>query len=193
MSLDPTKSIEVKHLIDSFDEAISQYILQDVPRWEEIVKSSKGVAFEYYWRTRQEFRSLIRFRMTKAEKKFSLESSITNKLTRLVGSHSWLYVSNLFISCDEIGPGFYIEHGFSTVIYAKEIGKNFWVNQNVTIGSGKGGCPVIGDDVSVSAHGLVFGGINVASGVTVGAGAILNFEVPEGSTVVMQKSRVILK
>ena len=193
MNLDPTKSVEVKQLIYSLDDSVRGYILQDMPRWKTIVKTIEGDSFSYLWKSRQEFRTLIKYRMIKAEKKYSLEYGLLNKLVQIVGNHAWLYVGNLFISCDEIGPGFYIEHGFSTVIYAKTIGENFWVNQNVTIGSGNGGNPIIGDDVSVRAHGLVFGGISIANGVTVGAGAVLNFEVPEGSTVVMQKPRVILR
>ena len=36
-----------------------------------------------------------------------------------------------------IGGGMCIFHGYSTIVYAKSIGKNFTVYQNVTIGRGK--------------------------------------------------------
>lgn len=101
------------------------------------------------------------------------------------------WVTNLFISCGDIGPGFYIEHGFSTIIYAKSIGSNFHVNQNVTIGTGRGGNPTIGNNVRIGANSVIIGNISVADNVKVGAGAVLNFEVPAGSTVVSQKARVL--
>ncbi|TLM80008.1 hypothetical protein ACONUD_01145 [Microbulbifer harenosus] len=190
MNNDPAGAEKIKSFIGSLPAEVQSYILQDIERWVDVVKPI-GDPFERLWSGRQEFRSLIQYRMRIAQKKFEV-AGLLSRFRSVVGSSPWMFVTNLFVSCDNVGPGFYIEHGFSTVIFAKSIGKNFWVNQNVTIGSGKGGNPTILDNVSVRANSVVIGNITVANGVVVGAGAILNFDVPEGSKVVMQKPRVLL-
>lgn len=58
----------------------------------------------------------------------------------------------LYIWCKDIGLGLFIQHGFSTVIAAKSIGENCWINQQVTIGhNGKDIHPTIGDNVRIRA------------------------------------------
>lgn len=177
----------------SLPENVKSFIMQDIPRWQEVVKKSQSEddPFMFLWNTRQEFRSLIRYRLRIAQKLFNPEKNLVNELIKITGNGPNVYVTNLYISCQDIGSGFYIEHGFSSIIYAKKIGKNFWVNQNVTIGTGKGGNPSIGDEVRVGANSVIIGNINVSDNVRLGAGAVLNFEVPAGSTVVNQKCRVI--
>ncbi len=104
-----------------------------------------------------------------------------------------MFVNNLYISCASIGPGLYIEHGFSSVIYANSIGRNFHVNQMVTIGQNRGGIPTIGDNVSVYSHAVVMGPISVGNHVKVGAGAVLFESVGPNVTVVSQKPRYITR
>ena len=43
-------------------------------------------------------------------------------------------MDTLFIETSEIGGGLFIQHGFATMIAAKSIGENCWINQQVTIG-----------------------------------------------------------
>lgn len=86
---------------------------------------------------------------------------------------------SLEINTGEIGPGLFIQHGIATIISAKSIGKNCWINQQVTIGySDKSKCPRIGDNVSVKAGAQVFGDIEIGDGVTIGANAVVNKDVP---------------
>ncbi len=87
----------------------------------------------------------------------------------------------------------FIQHGYSTYIFAKKIGKNFWVNQNVTIGMNKGGVPTIGDNVEIRTGAVCFGDINIGNNVKIGANATVNFVVPDNSTVVPVKSKIIRK
>ncbi|CAM2782706.1 hypothetical protein PAT01_32120 [Pseudoalteromonas atlantica] len=184
-------SDKVLNYLQSLQDEVKDYMLQDLPRWIEIKNYKEKRAFQYFWENRQEFRSLIRYRAMTAQEKFKLTTNIVQQILKLVGNKPTLFVGNLYLSCKQIGPGLYIEHGFSTVVFAKSIGKNFWLNQNVTVGTGKGGHPTIGDNVRIGANSVVIGGIKVNDRVKVGAGAVLNFEVPEGSTVVAQKPRVI--
>ncbi|WOD06203.1 hypothetical protein [Marinomonas sp. GJ51-6] len=184
------KSKEVKSFLDGFSGDIKDYLFQDLDRWVEVLKCKKEDPFEFFYSTRQEFRSLIRYRAMIAQKKFSC-ANILGGIIKIHGGSSNVWVTNLFLSCSDIGPGLYIEHGFSTIVFAKSIGKNFYINQNVTIGTGRGGNPTIGDNVRVGANSVIIGNIFVADDVKVGAGAVLNFEVPKGSTVISQKCRVI--
>lgn len=85
-------------------------------------------------------------------------------------------------------------HGFCTVINGSAvIGKNCTILHNVTIGAGKGGSPVIGDNVYVGAGAIIIGNVKVGNNVKIGAGAIVVENVPDGSTIVSQKSKIICR
>ena len=80
----------------------------------------------------------------------------------------------LYIECPDIGEGFVIQHGFATYIAAEKIGKNFHVNQQVTIGySFDGGCPTIGDNCMVMCGAKVLGNITLGDSTMVGANAVV--------------------
>ncbi len=100
-------------------------------------------------------------------------------------------LSSLYITCHNIGKGFFVQHGFSTVITAKKIGDNFWVNQQVTIGYTAKGSPTIGSNVRIGAGAIVVGDIVIGNNVTIAAGATVNMDVPDNSLVVPQKARII--
>jgi len=134
------KAKNMEAYIVGLPDDVRNYILQDLPRWIEVLKYKGAEGFVHFYRTRQEFRSLIRYRARVAEKTYGINNVITKILT-IHGHSPSAWVSNLYLSCEDIGPGLYIEHGFSTIVFAKTIGKNFHINQNVTIGSGKGGNP----------------------------------------------------
>jgi serine O-acetyltransferase len=169
----------------------NEYLMQDISRWPVAVNNvllSPAEKFTALWLKRQEFRSLIRYRINVLN-----NATITKPFKKICHDISWCFVNNLYISCPEIGPGFYIEHGFSTIIYARKIGENFRVNQNVTIGTNHGGNPVIKDNVSIYTGAIVLGSIVVSNNVKIGAGAVVISDIPENATVVPAKSRIILK
>ena len=97
------------------------------------------------------------------------------------------------ISCDtEIGGGLFFCHGFSTIVVAKSIGKNCWINQQETIGANsRYGYPTIGDDVFVFAGALVIGDIKIGNNVVIGAGAVVTKDVPDNCVVVGNPARII--
>lgn len=93
---------------------------------------------------------------------------------------------HLFTNPRQVGGGFYVGHGWGTVVNAQRIGKNFRVSQNVTIGSRNCKETVIGDNVSVWAHAVVLGDITIGSNAQIGAGAVVVKNVPNDSVVVQQ-------
>jgi serine O-acetyltransferase len=91
----------------------------------------------------------------------------------------------LYIYTREVGPGLFIQHGFSTVIAAAKIGENCWVNQQVTIGfSNPSDRPTIGNNVQISAGAKVIGKVSIGDNSKVGANAVVVKDVPPNTTVV---------
>lgn len=119
-----------------------------------------------------EFKSLVDYRLSKSR----------------FGKEFFRYIrgpraNDLYISCEEIGPRFIIQHGHSTWILAERIGADFWVNQNVTIGFARGGRPSIGDKVSIRPSAVVTGPISIGKNSIVGPCAFVNFDVPDDTIV----------
>lgn len=99
---------------------------------------------------------------------------------------------NLYINCSDIDEGLFIEHGFSTIIACKHIGRNCWINQQVTIGfSDKSHSPYIGDNVEIKAGAKVIGGVKIGDDVIIGANAVVVTDVPSHSIVVGVPAKVI--
>jgi serine O-acetyltransferase len=123
-----------------------------------------------------EFRSLFYHRISSAG---HLASRI------LLVPSRWLLKPqvNLYIRCPSIGPGLYIQHGFSTVINARSLGENCWINQQVTVGSDKDQSPVIGNNVRICAGAVVIGDIHVGDNVVVGANSLLCKSTPANCVV----------
>ncbi len=98
----------------------------------------------------------------------------------------------LFITCEEIGPGFMMMHGFATIVTARRIGADCQVAQQVTIGyDDRGAPPVLGDRVRVGAGAVVIGPIEVGDDAVIGAGAVVVKDVPPGKVVGGVPARVI--
>ena len=85
-----------------------------------------------------------------------------NAYTRISATCSWDHRTysakadaagrwSMYIETPEIGGGLFIQHGFATMIAAKSIGENCWINQQVTVGyKGSKIPPVIGNNVTIT-------------------------------------------
>jgi serine O-acetyltransferase len=84
----------------------------------------------------------------------------------------------------EFGPGLYIGH-FGGIVVGGEVkvGADCNLSQGVTLGS-YNGSPVIGDRVYLAPGCKVFGPVTLGDDVWVGANAVVNRDVPAGTTVV---------
>lgn len=93
-------------------------------------------------------------------------------------------MDTLYIETPEIGGGLFIQHGFATMISAKSIGENCWINQQVTIGhNGHDDPPVIGDNVMITCGAKILGNITVGDNALIGANAVVVKDVGKGETM----------
>lgn len=154
-------------------------ILHDVERWSEVVglRSQNLILNLLFLLSKKEFRNLYYHRLK--------NTNFIGKLLIVFLSLFFKEEANLYIWCNDIGSGLFIQHGFSTVISAKSIGKNCWINQQVTIGNNGRNCnPTIGNNVCIRAGAKVIGGIKIGDNVIVGANAVVVKNVPPNCVVV---------
>lgn len=87
----------------------------------------------------------------------------------------------------------FFPHGLHCIHIAAgcRIGKNVTIFQNVTIGQSKEKYPMIGDNVIIGAGANIIGDVKIGNNVRIGAGAVVTFDVPDNSTVVGQKARIL--
>ena len=157
-------------------------ITADINRWAEVlhwqgdaIKNLKKLLY-----CKPEFRNLFYYR---------LQSKFVRILSLIAKP-----ISTLFIWTENIGPGLFIQHGFATVIAAKSIGKNAWINQQVTIGyKDDTASPIIGDNVSICAGAIILGDILVGNDSTIGANAVVTKNVPEKTVIIGSKAFIIKK
>ena len=92
-----------------------------------------------------------------------------------------------------IAGGLVFQHGFSTIIFCRSMGRDCVVNQQVTVGESGGGIPTIGNNVRIYAGAKVLGNITVGDDVIIGANAVVVKDVPSHSIVVGVPATIIKK
>jgi serine O-acetyltransferase len=168
-------------------------IEKDIERWASVLGwgSARGAAprnrLAALVARYPEFRALFSYRVSR-------ERRLGVRMLLWLANFCYRPLDSLYIVTPSIGPGLFIQHGFSTIIAAKSLGQNCWVNQQVTIGfSSVDDCPTLGNNVSVKAGAIVIGDIAIGDGVIVGAGAVVVKDVPPGCTVVGVPARIVRK
>ena len=178
-------------LVRSLTQADQDWLLQDLGFWQsKLRREDQDDFFEYVFATRQEFRSLMAYRA----RRLAAETGRTEASEYLQQRMPLQkFVSNLFLSTNDIGPGLYLEHAFSTVVFARRIGMNCHINQNVTIGAAPSGIPEIGDNVEIRAGAIIIGGVHIVHNCRIGAGAVVVDNMPDGSVAVSPKATIITR
>ena len=115
-------------------------------------------------------------------------------IARIAGGCGLLFFKkqqSLYIATASIGWNLIIQHGFSTVIAAKSIGYNCWINQQVTIGySFEENPPTIGNGCIVCAGAKVIGDVKLGDNAIVGANAVVTHDVLENEVVGAEEENV---
>lgn len=121
-------------------------------------------------------------------------------LSRLVYLMTFLLYNSSIPPTVLIGRGTKFAYlGIGVVVHGDaKIGCNCVIGQGVTIGASepysspvKTKCPVIGDDVYISAGARLLGDISIGNRVVIGAGAVVVKDVPDESIVVGVPARVV--
>ncbi len=87
-------------------------------------------------------------------------------------------MKTLYLATKDIGRNLFIQHGFSTIVSARKIGDNCWINQQVTIGFGNSKVPpTLGNGVRVCAGAKVIGELSVGDNAIIGANAVVTKDV----------------
>ncbi len=162
-------------------------ILEDVEAWYKNYLLEGKPSFVYLLIKFPAFRSVFSYRIRK-EGRFYL------KLMIIIADFLLKKQVSLYISTNSIKGGLFFLHGFSTIVSAKSIGRNCWINQQVTIGyTTPTGAPIIKDNVRIYAGAKVLGNIIIGNNVIIGANAVVVKDVPDNCTVVGVPAYVISK
>lgn len=156
--------------IDWNDEALRK----DLTRWKEIlcIEVSDRTALAQILSSNPEFRNLLIYRNSH------------RPIYRRWISLWYKPMNTLFIETPEIGGGLFIQHGFATMIAAKSIGENCWINQQVTIGyNGHNDPPVLGNNVMITCGAKLLGNITIGDGAVIGANAVVVRDVEPGAVM----------
>ena len=156
-----------------------QLIKEDIARWNNIDQISFGFfeSLNWYLTYKKEFRNLLQHRFKHPS------DSIASLFHFAVARILWKPLETLYIYTKDIGGGLYIQHGFSTIISAKKIGKNCRIYQQVTVGYKGEFNPVLEDNVSVTCGAKVLGNVTMHSNSLAAAGAVVIKDVPENAIV----------
>ena len=132
------------------------------------------------------FRTLFVYRIRESCK---IPALILKKIFRVVES---LEISS---EVGTTGGGLFIGHT-AEVVYAKQIGEHCTIGAYSVIGGGQPNSdgetlPIIGNNVVIHANATVFGGIHIGNNVTIGAGAVVNKDVPDNCVVVGNPARIV--
>lgn len=91
----------------------------------------------------------------------------------------------------KLGGGVFVQHGYCTDLSAESVGEGLWINQKVTVGWNKDGCPTIGKNVRIGVGAVIIGKITIGDNVNIGANAIVTHNVPSNCTVCPAESNII--
>ena len=88
-----------------------------------------------------------------------------------------------------------LPHGLNGIIVSHNavIGRNCTIFHQVTIGEGRGGAPVIGNNVLIGAGARVIGGIRIGDNVRIGAGCVVMQDIPDNTTVIPAVPQLIIR
>lgn len=88
-----------------------------------------------------------------------------------------------------------LPHGLNGIIVSHNaiVGKNVRIFHQVTIGEGRNGAPVIGDNVVIGAGAKLIGGIHIGNNVKIAAGCVVMQDIPDNAVVLPSELRIIVR
>lgn len=146
-----------------------------------VIDYSRGDNLNHFWRL---------YRLQKRAKHKIVRDILTFFMSRSAHRHGgYIGPDTIFQDIPTFPHGL---HGLFISRFAV-IGKECWIYQNVTIGEVDRKAPVVGDSCLIGAGAILLGDIHIGNHVKIGAGAVVNTDVPDYATVVSQPSRILEK
>lgn len=151
---------------------------------QDALRYNKHVIPLYVYFTRPEFRYVFWLRCLSSYKtNIFLKYTICIPIYMLLRHYEWKYGIHINSNIP-IGLGLMVVHGGSVYVNVSQIGDNFTVYQDVTLGTSIGHeVPEIGNNVRVYAGAKVLGHIKLGDNVIVAANAVVTKSVEEGTVV----------
>lgn len=101
-------------------------------------------------------------------------------------------LATLDITCPDIGPGLFIQHGENTFVTAERIGANCSIGRHVVVGfSNETDTPTIGDNVRIFAGAKIIGRIKIGDNATIGLNTVITHDVPTNATMLGVPGKVV--
>lgn len=146
---------------------------------ERLIDCSKGDDLRRYWKL---------FRRREQTQNRLMADILTFRLNRMAHRHGG-YIGRGAV-LEEIPS---LPHGLHGVYISRfaSIGPGCRIYQNVTIGEVEGLAPRVGANCLIGSGAVLVGGIVIGNNVKIGAGAVVNSDVPDNHTVVSQPPRLI--
>lgn len=127
-----------------------------------------------------------------------LKPIIYRKLCRII-SRCGVYLVNVLakseiLSLTVIEPGVYISNQGHMVLGARGIGSGTVIHHCITLGKndiGDRGHPLIGKNVWIGPHSVIFGNITIGDGVTILPGTVVTKSIPPGVVVQGNPARLV--
>ncbi len=144
-----------------------------------IIDYSRGDNLGYFWWL---------YRMQKKVSNRLVRDFLTFFLSRSAHKHGG------YVGPDAVFLGVpVLPHGLHGIFISRfaVIGEGCRIYQNVTIGEVNRKAPVIGNGCLIGAGAVLVGDIRIGDHVKIGAGTVVNTDIPDGCTVVSQAMRLI--
>ncbi|MDE6888771.1 MAG: serine acetyltransferase [Eubacterium sp.] len=144
-----------------------------------IIDYSRGDNLGYFWWL---------YRMQKKVSNRLVRDFLTFFLSRSAHKHGG------YVGPDAVFLGVpVLPHGLHGIFISRfaVIGEGCRIYQNVTIGEVNRKAPVIGNGCLIGAGAVLVGDIRIGDHVKIGAGTVVNTDIPDGCTVVSQPMRII--
>lgn len=173
--------------------------LADCQRTHRHQRPSLRVLLNVIWDTHG-LKALLGYRL--GRHLLRLQAERRRPLLRLLGWPLYWLISgyarkalgiDLQLSAD-IGPGLYIGHFGNIVVRNCKLGSHCSIAQSVHIepAPGEAAGPVIGSRVWIGGHTDIIGAWQIGDRSTIGAGALVTRDIPEGALFIGRPGRVIM-
>lgn len=182
---------------------------------DETLSSRSLVSLFQRYRAEERYKALVNMRLSQycySQISQPYEAGSAGRLTRFVRSRfarvRFLFYKKFFLyarrnnyrtcGCDisplaRIGKNFWgIFRNVAITAYTV-IGRNVYIEANVTIADHKGQYPIVGNNVRIRTGAVIMGGVRIGDDAVIGANSVVTSSVPANTTVIGVPARPVFR